>query len=206
MFKTIACSTFFGIMVWILCMGCRHGPTEPREEVSFKLTFRYGEIQGHTLLERQPREGSGESQNTLSKKLNIQSYDLARVMVIDLSAYLTWQDFTQTQDWDDYIAVRDAWTGHRDSWDEWKGFIGDFFPIVTDQVLRIEGNFATGTVTGVIGLNRILVALIEFTEAGGDVIRYLGEGDALGVSGEISEVEIGVQQRGDWQAIQQPGY
>lgn len=201
MFKTIKCSVFIGIMVGVLCMDCSHGPTDPGEEkVNFKLSFRYGEIKGLTMLVEQSQGSSEKNKSTLNKKFNIQDFNMVRILVIDMSNYQFQENLGTTGDWNEYLNALSDWLqlSERNSWAEWKGFVGDFFPIVTDQTLNIEGDFATGTVAGVIGWNHIIVGLTM-----GDILRYRGEGDAWGVSGEISEVEIGVEIWGNW-AIQGP--
>ena len=52
---------------------------------------------------------------------------------------------------------------------------------------RIKGKNKTGTVTGVIGLNRVAVALIENNR-----IVYWGEGLVTGGAGEADELEVEV--------------
>ncbi|HEX9933814.1 MAG TPA: SUMF1/EgtB/PvdO family nonheme iron enzyme, partial [bacterium] len=95
---------------------------------------------------------------------------------------------TQSDWFAEYTRVRDdEWTGDRNSWSEWVRFIGNYMHIAANQALKIEGQEASGMVAGAIGLNRIIVALIE-----NNIIRYIGEGTALGVEGETQNIEIQV--------------
>jgi formylglycine-generating enzyme required for sulfatase activity len=124
----------------------------------------------------------------LGKAVQTQSIDLAMVLVVDFSAYDSWGDVVQTDWFNDYARARDTeWTGDRNSWSEWVRFIGNYMRIAANQALEIKDREAVGTVAGAKGLNRIIVGLLE-----NNVIRYFGEGMAVGMEGETQDVEIDV--------------
>ena len=115
-------------------------------------------------------------------------YNMARVMVLDISDYDSWADFDSTNEGESYYHTRDHWLqdgGDYRIWSEWRGFLGDFFPIVADQILNIEEDHVTGTVAGVLGNNRIILSLTH-----NDTIHWLGENDAFGIEGQMDVVEI----------------
>jgi len=176
------------LMSIILLGGCDHqSPVGPDESVTFTLKLEFGQHPGTEMLGMVPGASADDTDSTVGKNLNIQAIDLARVMVVDFSAYPSWDDLLERPEWEHYVTARDNWTGDLSQWGESDKLIGNHFNIVTNQVLNIAGDFATGTVTGVIGLNRIAVALIENNR-----IAYWGEGLVTGGAGEADELEVEV--------------
>ncbi len=169
----------------LILFGCNKPVSGPENQsVQFKFRFQFMNPSHSTFLFKQKGE---QPAVPMGKAVGFQSIDLARVMVIDFSAYRSWTEVTQSTWWEEYARARDTWAGNRQSWAEWKKFFGDYINIVSDQTLEIQGQEAVGTVNGVKGLNRIVVGLIQ-----NNVIKYIGEGDGVGEEGETHEVEIQV--------------
>lgn len=178
-FKTII------ISILSIIIGCTKNSTEPLSNTEFNVIIHYGENPDGSLAKKADHDHG-------SKKLSgIQKYDMARIMVLDFSKYGNWEGFLRSADATEYYADLDAWSGNRDSWAEWRGFLGNYFIIVCDQTLDIGEELATGTVTGAIGHNHFFMA---FTN--GDIIEFQGEGSADGVAGETQEVNIFVTEWG----------
>src|SRR4030042_1956539 len=64
------------------------------------------------------------------------------------------------------------------TWAEWEGFYRNYLTVVSNQNLEIKNGYATGTVTGVVGLNWIVLGFLD-----GDVIWYSGEAHPVGGEG-----------------------
>lgn len=176
----LVCFTFF--------MSCDQKLLDPKsEDICFTLTLQHGRIPGAEIFGLGATGTSIVSGEGLCKRLDIQVINLVRVMVVDLSAYNTWNDLLEREEWLHYVEARDAWSGDLSQWGEWEKLIGSHFNIVTNQTLDIVGEYATGTVTGVIGLNRIVVALIE----NGQIV-YWGEAEVDGAAGVAEEIEVEV--------------
>jgi hypothetical protein len=186
----IKSTLWFLVMGVILLVSCHHqSALEPEDSVCFTLKLQLGRHPGTQILGLISAESSQDHGDMVGKKLDIQAIDLARIMVVDLSAYSSWDDLLQKPEWFDYVEARDNWTGDLSQWGEWEKLIGNYFNVVTNQVLDIVGDYAEGTVTGVIGLNRIVVALVENNR-----ITYWGEGDAVGGAGEAEELVLEVYE------------
>ena len=194
MFIRLKNTALFGLMIVVFFLSCGRQSTEPGDKnIHFTLTVEYVDHLMTVSLFSNAGNESGDAGNGQSRVANSSLlFNMARIMVLDLSKYDSWSDFQTTDDWTDYLADRDAWTGNRNSWAAWKGFIGNYFPIVADQTLAMDDEHATGNVPGVIGQNRLIMA---FTE--GDVIEFLGEASAIGVEDEVVEVHIQVGEWGD---------
>ncbi len=173
-----------GLAVLVLA-GCQKYPSRPADQSArFKFSFGYGAKSRPDFLFR---KNENSSVPTLVKAVRPEAFDMVRVMIVDYSAYPTWDDVLAGPLWSEYSQAMQNWTGNRNNWDEWKKFISDYMGIVTDQILEIQGQEAVGTVSGVKGLNRIVVGLIK-----DGVIQYIGEGDGFGVEGETQQVRITV--------------
>jgi hypothetical protein len=97
------------------------------------------------------------------------------------------------EDFQEYSETRDNWPGYLGHWDEWVELLGDFFRIIDEKSLTIEGNQARGTVSALVGLNYVIVALIE-----DGCIRYFGEGEVRTEAGETSHLHLSVVENLDW--------
>jgi len=174
----------WGVLLLVLILAnCAKNPTKPStSESGFTMIIEYGEIT-HGLFKKKTND-----QEELKKPLSVQQYNMARIMVLDFTKYGNFDNFEQSADGVEYFTDLNAWTGNRDSWAEWKGFLGNYFSIVSDQTLNIGAELATGTVTGVSGRNHFFMA---FTD--GDILEYQGEGEADGVAGETVDVNITIE-------------
>jgi hypothetical protein len=194
MFVRLKILALFSLTICVLLFGCSRQATEPGEkDINFTFTVEYVDHSSASSLFSYSEVESDKAEHGQRKIANHSLlFNMARVMVLDMSKYDSWTDFQSTDEWDDYRADRDAWTGDRNSWAAWKGFIGNYFPVVADQTLAMDDDHATGNVPGVVGQNRFIMA---FTE--GDVIEYLGEASAIGIEDEVVEVRIGVERWGN---------
>lgn len=186
MLRAIKGAAWICLMGIALLIGCSQQSMEPvNEEASFTFTFKYDAVPESDILGMIPGSAVDEAERSIGKGLHLQGIDAVRVMVIDMSAYDTWANLTEKQEWIDYTITRDNWTGNLSNWGEWEKLIGGHFNIVSNQLLTIEGDYATGTVTGIIGLNRIIIAVIESNR-----IIHWGEGVVTGEAGETVEATI----------------
>jgi uncharacterized protein YfaP (DUF2135 family) len=111
--------------------------------------------------------------------------DQVRVMVLDASAYPSWNDFLSSGPGASFTTAKNGAFSATVAWADWRRFYGGRFPVVSDQVLEIRNGRASGTVNGVTGLNLIVTAFLE-----NDTIRYSGETGALGGNGGSRDVEV----------------
>jgi hypothetical protein len=165
---------------------CSSLPTAPLSG-GFEFKYDFSGLKDPAIYPRAEMVEKEGINSLMCKTNSTQLYNLARVMVVDLSLYDSWTEFTQSADWQEYVTARTQWVtyGNTNSWAEWKGFIGDFFTILTDQTLTMNADSARGVVTGAIGYNRIIVSMTQ-----GDVIEYWGEGDAYGEKDRTTNVTI----------------
>lgn len=117
-------------------------------------------------------------------KAKVRNADLARVMVVDLSAYRDSEALSVSDQYGDYLTALETWRGDFSFWSDYEKVIGDHFTIVTNQTLDIVGDYVEGTVPGVVGLNRVVIAIIRNFR-----IAAWGEGDVTGVAGESAAVD-----------------
>ena len=168
----------------LLFLECGMFPSSPdTEHPKFSLTFQFGKIPSPNLA------GTGKRHAGLSKVFMPDTVDRARIMVIDNSAYVLWEDLTATNDWAAYTLARDSWSGDLGLWNEWIDLIDNHFSIISNTTLDIENGQATGNVAGAIGLNSIVVCLED-----GGRIRYWGETRATGVADSTRDVVLLVEE------------
>jgi len=125
--------------------------------------------------------------SSLRKALDLQAFDMVRIMVIDLSAYESWTDFTESETGQEYTTARDAWNGDRGNWWDWKTVWQNYATIVCDQTLEIQGQEAVGTVTGVVGLNSFLAGIFQ---NGRVRYWYTDQGNIYGEEGETHDISL----------------
>jgi formylglycine-generating enzyme required for sulfatase activity len=169
----------------LVLTGCQKSPSHPTDpSARFKFSFEYGAESKPDFLFRKNTDASMPHR---AKAVRLEAFDMVRVMIVDYSAYASWESVLASPLWREYSQAMQNWTGNRDNWDEWIKFISDYMSIVADQILDIRGQEAVGTVAGVKGLNRIIVGLMK-----NNVMQYVGEGDGYGVEGETQQVRITV--------------
>ena len=179
------------IVAVALLANCTKEPTSATNDVSIELEF----VMDHNIqlkLDNQfikPELIKNKINYEFKKELALQSIDEAKIMILDFSIYDSSSQYFNSDDYDEYVKERNEWTGDQSRWDQWVKFLGDYFRIVVNQNLTIEDDHAKGTVSGVIGLNYICVALLE----NGRRI-YWGEGDVTTEKGETKQTRIYVQE------------
>ena len=160
--------------------GCTEQPSAPQQGASIRFAFGDGTTNHPLWL------SLSQTDTSLAKSLALESIDEVRVMILDFSAYdSSWQYFA-SQDFAEYEIARDNWTGDLDKWGEWQKLLGDYFRVVADQSLNIEGSQAKGTVSGVIGLNYIFLMLLENGER-----HVVYENEVRAIEGETVTVMMG---------------
>ena len=193
MSRNIKTTVLLVLVIAVSVWKCGQGPTEPESgKALFELNVRFGRIPDPRFsLEQTPAE-KDPLRKPVETGLVLQQIDLARIMVVDLSAYGSIEEVQQSEAGRAYTEDLENWEGDLQNWDERKLLIARHFRIITDQQLTISDGQATGQVTGVIGLNFFFLAFIEQ-----NVIRYVGEGNAVGVEGETRGVDLVVEEIGD---------
>ncbi|MBC7185833.1 MAG: hypothetical protein H5U38_02245, partial [Calditrichaeota bacterium] len=178
---------------FMLFSHCSKQPTSDGREAGITLRFVYDPA-GAPRIGKAPGRPSAPAQ-PFAKRTGQEKVDIVRVMVLDFSAYdSAWQYF-ESEDYHTFEHARDNWPGDLKYWAEWRKLLGDFFRVVADQALSIEGDYAKGTVTGVVGLNYLCVGMIE-----GDSIRYWGEGAVMVREGEPAHAAVQVWDMGPYLA------
>lgn len=98
----------------------------------------------------------------VSLKKILSEYDNAKIMVIDCSKYKSEDDLFASNE---YLAYHEEMenlpAGTLYHWNEQVKLVEHHFPIIANQLLEIGDGHATGYIPGVIGLNRIYVALCQ---------------------------------------------
>ncbi|MBN1893530.1 PEGA domain-containing protein [bacterium] len=160
--------------VLLLCMGCAKHATAPESgRAVFRINVEYGKSVDPADF---AKPGDAEAVNNV------------RVMVLDLSRYQTWQAFIATPEGQEFHSIKHGSFETTKTWAEWEGFYNNYMRVVSNQTLEIKNGYASGTVTGVIGLNRIVLGFLD-----GDVIWYSGEADAVGGEESVPEVQVTVE-------------
>ncbi|HPG38918.1 MAG TPA: hypothetical protein PLP19_08685 [bacterium] len=115
------------------------------------------------------------------------SVDQVMVMILDWTMYDSIADYFNSEDYEQFSVVRDTLInqGKLTKWDEWVKLLGDYFRIVANQSLNIEGDHARGVVSGVEGLNYVLVQMFE-----NGVLMHSYEGHVRAKSGETVKANI----------------
>ncbi|MCR4437926.1 MAG: hypothetical protein QHJ34_02635 [bacterium] len=169
----------------MLSLQCSKQPTSDGGEPSITLRFVFDPA-GAPHIGKVPERPSAPAQ-PLAKRTGQEKVDIVRAMVLDVSAYDSASQHFESEEYHKYVHARDSWPGDLKYWAEWRKLLGDFFRVVADQALSIEGDYAKGTVTGVVGLNYLCVGMIE-----GDSIRYWGEGEVMVREGEPARAAVQV--------------
>ena len=182
------------LLLFAALPGCiDKGVDVSHDTALFRLNVVYEPCPGPTLT----ADMSHESLSVTSKpSQSVSYYNMARALVFDLSGHESWVQFLETDEGLAYALARDSWNGNRRSHAAWKGFIGGYFDIVADQNLTLNNEFAVGVVSGVIGLNRIIIALSD-----GDLWVYRGEKDVIGISGEMTDVTLFMENVESWSSF-----
>ncbi len=168
----------------VACLACgRRAPNAPDGAAAFRI---------RPVFVWLGQDGSA------AKKARASAIEQVRVMVLDISNYGSWNEFAGSPKGQRYTELRQRNDFEQTvSWAEWKRFYSSILPLVTDRNLEIRGDRAEGTVSGVIGLNLIVVAFISR-----DTIRYAGETGAMGGEEHVHEVTIPINL---WEAGMAPG-
>jgi hypothetical protein len=182
-----------GLAVFLLQSGCAKKAVAPGEgKTGFRFDVKFGSTApaGMTAGIR-----AHQTRKTAKTAVPGSYYNMVRVLVTDMSGYHVnnWAEYERTADGQDYARARDSWTGNRRSHAAWKGFLGGFFNIIVDQDLTITGDHALGVVNGAVGLNHVIVALTD-----GDLWVYRGEADVIGKEGEVTSVEMYMENVESW--------
>jgi hypothetical protein len=173
------------LMTFVISIRCNKQPSNPEKKaVQFNFIFQKAddaEAQSSSAL---PIIASPAS--ALQKALDLQTFEMVRIMVIDLSEYEDWENFADSSETGRaYMANRAVWDGDRGNWAEWKKFWQDYATIVVDQTLEIQATEAVGTVAGVIGLNEFVAALFQNGR-----VRWWVSGEGYGEEGETHDVPL----------------
>ncbi len=178
----------YGIIILMMALifsACQKSTVEPEgDEVMLSIP---AEIRTTPLIA--PFGVHLDSLNYVTKSMKLSSSDLARVMVADLSRYDDENVLLESTVYQDYIESRFSVIDRLFLWSEWEKLIGDRFTIVTNQTLEIRDGFVEGTVPGVVGFNRVFIAIIQNNR-----IVYTGEGNVIGVAGTTVDVEQAISE------------
>jgi hypothetical protein len=166
--KTGAC---IGILLMIF--GCGLFPGAP-ENGTAVFVVRGSYAEEDSILQAVPLGKAG-------------AVDRARVLVADLSNFEGIESF-----WESEIYEQLAQNGYSiETWSEWKRFLTSRnLNIFSEQILIIEGDYATGRASGVVGLNLIILV---FEEDG--VITDFGYAAAVGEENGVNTVDIEMSYR-----------
>ncbi len=168
------------IIVVFLVGACNKQISEPEQLPSISI-----QLSDETVSHDGPRLYIAESllpdDSSLKKVLNTESVERVMVMILDFSMYDSSEQYFDSPDYKEFAKVRNELNqqGKLTQWAEWEKLLGDYFRIVADQNLNIDGHHATGVVTGVVGLNYVLVGLI-----GSGIIDRWYEGEVEAKAGE----------------------
>jgi hypothetical protein len=115
------------------------------------------------------------------------SVDQVMVMILDWTMYDSIAEYFNSDDYKQFSVVRDTLLSQNKltKWDDWVKLLGDYFRIVANQSLNIEGDNAHGVVAGVEGLNYVLVQMFE-----NGVLMHTFEGHVRAKAGETNKADI----------------
>ena len=183
------------ILILIFSMQCTRVPTQPSDgkaSLAFKVNYVSESEPG--ILGKNRLSNQEGSVNSMAKIRANQEIDLVRVLILDLSEFDSLQVLLDSDDYHDYKHVRDSWEGDLTNWSEWEKLLGDYFKIIVNQNLTIESDSAKGSLTGVIGLNYFVIAMLKDGK-----VRYWGEGPVEGKEDHTEQVTINVYKWGNWE-------
>ena len=190
MLRMIKSVLIMGMTALLFLAGCENQPVGPEGgDVRFDMVFEYGRLDESCLFYGPFVDNGSVNDGGAGKASALQSADLVRILVADLSAYESVDEYRQTEAYAAYQQYANTWQGDRSDWGQWEKLIGDHFNIRTNQTLEIGENAAEGTVPGVVGLNYFGVAVLD-----GNEIRYWGEGYGVGVRGETRSTRLNVER------------
>lgn len=165
------------IGIWILLFTgtlslwrCGRQPTETEGSALLSVRLVYSEAASKT------------SDSIVMKQLAV---DEVRVLVADITEWDLPGSFWETEGFSDMLDDFDEHLDEEAEWADWTKVIGDHFPIVSNVSLSIEDETAQGSVSGVIGLNLVLIALLE-----DGVTQHWGRETIVGIEGQTSEAII----------------
>ncbi len=183
-YKTL---TVTWLIVSILFLSCQQHPTRPQKgEVAFKFKFAFAENMPESHFMYHGYKNISGTENKLSKSALDDAVDMGHVMVLDFSAYADMQEFYNSEEFNAYHeAVEKIEEDSLNSWSQWVSLFNESFSIAADQQFSITGDTAFVTVTGVPGLNYILVALTENNQ-----IMYTGENHTHGEEESQEDIYI----------------
>jgi hypothetical protein len=174
------------VMIVIIFGECNKLPSNPEKKpVRFNFQLQYAKNPQDASLP--PIRQASQTGVALQKALDLQAFDMVRIMVIDLSVYGSWAGFTSSETGLKYSENRNSWNGDPGNWAEWKKFWQDYATIVCDQTLEIQAQEAVGFVTGVNGYNNFLAGLIR-----ADTVRYWASGEGIGEDGKTLNATLTV--------------
>jgi uncharacterized protein YfaP (DUF2135 family) len=187
MSKTIKVGAAVCLLILAFSLYCGRQPTETMEgDVRFRLSVRYVKNPESNLSYAPQLEQAVYKGHSAAEPMQLQSIDLARVLVADLSDHDDLNDFLESNTYEEFQEDYEDLQENLTSWGEWEKLVKKHFKVITNQTLDIGRTSAKGTVQGVRGLNFIFVALLENNE-----IQYdsWGDTDAF-VEGRRSEQEV----------------
>jgi len=150
--------------------------TDENKTILFNFKFQLAD-NSKTMLSI-PMTLENKSIPILQKSIDMEAFDMVRIMVLDMSALGSWDEFGATDAGKEYLDRRYNWQGDKSNWAEWKKFLVDYIPVISDQTLEIQGNEAVGNVNGVVGHTSFAAGLFW-----GNRVKYWFSGDAHGEKG-----------------------
>jgi hypothetical protein len=176
------------VMTLAVVIQCDKQAANPEKKtVQFNFVFQKGG--GAETPSSSALPPIASSTSALRKALDLQAFDMVRIMVIDLSAYGSWSAFEDSSETGRaYMENRAHWYengGDAGNWAAWKKFWQDYATIVVDQTLEIQGTEAVGTVAGVIGLNEFVAAFVKNGR-----VRWWVSGEGYGEEGDTHDVSL----------------
>jgi hypothetical protein len=164
-----------------LLLSCSKDSLQPRQNPSIELTFKNADPSSvqKTIV------GQLTPANTPAQLEKSMAYDQALVMILDFSVYNETSQYFESEEYKEYTEARDSWQGDLDQWGQWEKLLGDYFRIVADQNLTLESDRAKGMVSGVIGLNYVLVGLVK----DGKILHW-AEGGVIAAESNVAHAEL----------------
>src|SRR4030042_3619454 len=153
-----------GMAAVLLWLGCaKHVTTPTNGKALFRINVQYGK---------------SVEPGDFAKPADAEAINNVRILVMDLSKYQTWEQFIASSESQTINSIKNSTFQKTKTWAEWEGFYRNYLTVVSNQNLEIKTGYATGTVTGVVGLNWIVLGFLD-----GDVIWYSGEAHPVGGEG-----------------------
>ncbi len=180
------------LMGVLFLMMCGRQATEPQGEARFTIRVTYADASASNAF-RLSESGSRVGKR-ITSVLQVQSIDMVRILVADVSEADAPWGLRESDVLGEMKTEFDEGFEALPEWDDWVKLVSNYFPIVSNQSLTIEDGTARGTVTGVVGWNFILVALLE-----DNATQFWGWEDIMGLEDETEEEPIYVSSwPSDW--------